>query len=258
MTDYRTIVTLKFFKIKENPCMRINRYIASCGVASRRKADELIEQKRVYVNGTLVTEQGLNIDENCDIVEIDKKRIGLQEEKVYYMLHKPPYCISAVTDDRGRKTVIDLIPDSKRLYPVGRLDYMSTGLLLLTNDGELTNKLIHPKYHLAKTYDVTVKGKSPENIAAMFENGIVIDGYRTKPSKIELLSQTADQTLYRIVLFEGRNRQIRKMFRSLNMKVLSLKRIRIGELELGSLKEGEYRKLTFLELSYLLEAVSKS
>lgn len=235
--------------------MRINRYIASCGVASRRKADELIEQKRVYVNGTLVTEQGLKIDEHCDIVQIDNKIIGLEEEKVYYMLHKPKACISSVTDDRGRKTVVDLIPDTKRLYPVGRLDYLSTGLLLLTNDGELTNKLIHPKYHLAKTYDVTVKGYAPCNIVDIFEKGIVIDGYKTKPSKLEFLSQTGDKTTYRVILFEGRNRQIRKMFQSLNMSVISLKRIRIGKLELGQLKEGQYRRLTPLELSYLKEVL---
>lgn len=235
--------------------MRINRYIASCGVASRRKADELIEQKRVYVNGTLVMEQGLKIDEHCDIVQIDNKIIGLEEEKVYYMLHKPKACISSVTDDRGRKTVVDLIPETKRLYPVGRLDYLSTGLLLLTNDGELTNKLIHPKYHLAKTYDVTVRGYAPYDIVDIFEKGIVIDGYKTKPSKLEFLSQVGEKITCRVILFEGRNRQIRKMFQKLNMSVISLKRIRIGKLELGELKEGEYRRLTPLELSYLKEVL---
>ncbi|MDO4792823.1 MAG: pseudouridine synthase, partial [Filifactor alocis] len=176
--------------------------------------------------------------------------ITLGEEKVYYALHKPVGYISAVSDNRGRKTVVELIDTPHRLYPVGRLDYMSEGLLLLTNDGEFTNRMIHPRYHIEKTYLVCVSGKEPKNIKDLFQRGIWIDEYKTKPSNIVLLNRK-DQTLtYRITLFEGRNRQIRKMFQSLDMKVLSLKRISIGKLQLGDLEEGGYRRLTDQELAY--------
>lgn len=230
--------------------MRINRYIASCGITSRRKADELIREGNVSVNGQKITEPGLEVDETKDIVEVSGVVITLGEEKVYYALHKPIGYISAVSDNRGRKTVVELIDTPHRLYPVGRLDYMSEGLLLLTNDGEFTNRMIHPRYHIEKTYLVCVSGKEPKNIKDLFQRGIRIDGYKTKPADIVLLDRKGEILTYRITLFEGRNRQIRKMFQSLNMKVLSLKRISIGKLQIGDLKEGSYRRLTEQELAY--------
>ena len=198
--------------------MRINQYIAHCGISSRRKADQLIEEGRVFVNGKKVTSPGMQVEEGNDMVKVDGKIISSEVNKVYYMLNKPLRYISAVSDDRGRNTVLELFRTKERIYPVGRLDYLSTGLLLLTNDGELANRLIHPRYHLEKTYFVQVKGDAPENLKERFQKGMFLDG---------------------------------KMFEAARLKVVSLKRISMGDLYIGNLKEGEYRALTSKEVQYL-------
>ncbi len=235
--------------------MRINQYIASCGICSRRKADFLIGEQRVSVNGEIVSTPGMQIEEKKDIVKVDGKRIFLEQEKVYYMINKPLKYLSTVTDDRNRRTVLHLIKEKQRIYPVGRLDYMSTGLLLLTNDGELANGLTHPKYHVKKTYFVKVIGREAKNIKEIFREGIFIGEYRTAPAEIECLRKKEDVFEYLVTIGEGKNRQVRRMFEAIGMKVTALKRISIGKLNVGNLKEGEYRSLTEEEIVYLKHIV---
>lgn len=230
--------------------MRINKYIASCGICSRRKAEELILQGKVKVNGVVVYELSTIINNN-DKVEINNKEITLQENYIYLMINKPKGYVSTASDDRGRKTVLDLVPSNMRVYPVGRLDYNSEGLLLLTNDGDLTNKLTHPKHSVGKTYSVKVEGiVSAENINKIRE-GIYLDGQKLRQCEIFDIKQENNFTKLKITIYEGKNRQIRRMFEQFNHQVVFLKRIAIGTLKLGGLNRGEVRKLTNSEVAYL-------
>lgn len=232
--------------------MRINKYIALCGVASRRKADDLIASGRVKINGKVVKEMGVNVSKE-DKVEVSGQPISLEERKVYLIINKPTKYLSTVTDDRKRATVIDLIKDKypERLYPVGRLDYETEGLLILTNDGNLTNKLTHPKHEVKKTYVVGFKGRLQNHQVAALEKGVVVDEYRTQPCKISDLRVYMGSTKCKITIQEGKNRQIRKMFATQGYEVKELRRISIGSIELGDLKVGEYREVTKEELKYL-------
>lgn len=232
--------------------MRINKYIAQCGVASRRKADELILAGRVKINGQVVREMGMDVKED-DKVEVSGKIISTEERKVYLAINKPAKYLSSVSDDRKRQTVIDLVKEKypERLYPVGRLDYETEGLLILTNDGNLTNKLTHPKHEIDKTYVVGFNGKLQKHQVAAIEKGVVIDEYRTKPCKITDLRIYQGYTTCKITIHEGKNRQIRKMFATQGYEVKDLKRISIGEIVLGDLKVGEFRELSKEELKYL-------
>lgn len=232
--------------------MRINKYIALCGVASRRKADDLIASGRVKINGKVVKEMGVNVSKE-DKVEVSGQPISLEERKVYLIINKPTKYLSTVTDDRKRATVIDLIKDKypERLYPVGRLDYETEGLLILTNDGNLTNKLTHPKHEVKKTYVVGFKGRLQNHQVAALEKGVVVDEYRTQPCKISDLRVYMGSTKCKITIQEGKNRQIRKMFATQGYEVKELRRISIGAIELGDLKVGEYREVTKEELKYL-------
>ena len=231
--------------------MRINKYLASCGVASRRKVEEYILSGKVSVNGNVVTNLATDIGQD-DIVLFDGKPVQIENTFEYYMLNKPKGVVSTASDDRGRKTVVDLINTSARIYPVGRLDYDSEGLLLLTNDGELTNKLTHPKHLISKTYLVSIDDSITDEQISKLENGVVIDGYKLHKSQIKVIERTANLTKMEIVIFEGRNREIRKMFESINKKVVFLKRIKIADLKLDNkLKRGEYRKLLHSEIEYL-------
>lgn len=232
--------------------MRINKYIASCGVTSRRKADELIIQGKVICNGKVITEPGTVIDENKDFIRVNGKHITPENKKIYIMLNKPPGYVSAVTDDRERKTVLNLIKIKERIYPVGRLDYMSRGLLILTNDGNFMQNLTHPKFNVKKVYMASVKGKLSANPFTAFEKGIEIDGYMTKPAQLKLLGRKNDISTYEVTISEGRNRQIRKMFETIGGTVVDLKRIRIGNLQLGALEEGKYRNLKIDEIKEFL------
>ena len=234
--------------------MRINKYIASCGIASRRKAEEIILDKRVTVNGKIVEELSFNVDENNDIVEIDGERIGLNEEPVYIVLNKPEGYITTVKDQFDRPSVLDLVSDIKeRVYPIGRLDYETSGLLILTNDGDLTYKLTHPKHEVDKTYMAIVKGIPTEEELNNFKEGLYIEDYKTAPAKIKVVKQEEEKnySICQIKIHEGRNRQVRKMCRAINHPVLRLRRVAMGDITLKDTEVGKYRHLTKEEVEYL-------
>lgn len=234
--------------------MRINKYIASCGIASRRKAEEIILQKRVKVNGKVVEELSFNIDENNDIVEIDEVKIGLDEKEVYIVLNKPEGYITTVKDQFDRPSVLDLVGNIKeRIYPIGRLDYETSGLLILTNDGDLTYKLTHPKHEVDKTYMAIVKGIPTIDEMKKFEEGLYIEDYKTAPAKIRIAKKDEEKNyaICEIKIHEGRNRQVRKMCRAIDHPVLRLRRVAMGKITLKETKVGEYRHLTKEEIEYL-------
>ncbi|AGF56603.1 pseudouridine synthase [Clostridium saccharoperbutylacetonicum] len=230
---------------------RLQKFMASCGVASRRKCEELILAGKVKVNGILVSEVGIKIDPTKDLVEYEGKVISKEENKVYIMLNKPEGYISSVKDEKGRPTILDIVKVKERIYPIGRLDYDSSGLLLLTNDGEIYNKIIHPRVELKKKYIAVVQGEISEKDINKFEIGIDIGGYITAPAELKILSYEKDLSTVEISIHEGKNRQIRKMCAALNHEVLSLKRIAIGDIKLGYLKRGEFRILNENEVEYL-------
>lgn len=234
--------------------MRINKYIASCGIASRRKAEELIVENRVKVNGKIVNELSFQINEAEDKVEVDGKVIGLEEELVYIMLNKPEGYVTTVKDQFDRKSVIDLVKGvGARVYPIGRLDYETSGLLLLTNDGDLTYKLTHPKHEVDKTYVATVKGIPNESEINNFEKGLYIEDYKTAPAKIKIVKKNIEKNyaVCEIKIHEGRNRQVRKMCRAINHPVMNLRRKAMGKIVLKDVEIGQYRYLTNDEVNYL-------
>lgn len=234
--------------------MRLQKYIASCGVTSRRKAEELIKQGRVKVNGKIVDKMGQVVGEG-DIVALDDVVIKLHEEKVYYMLNKPTGYITSASDEQGRPTVMDLVSDTDvRVFPVGRLDYNTSGLLLLTNDGEMSYKLMHPQHEIKKTYIATIKGIITNKDITSLTKGVDIGGYITAKASARILDQKNNMSEVEITIHEGKNRQVRKMFKALGYKVIELERISIGELRIGRLKLGHYRKLNKSELDYLKRA----
>ncbi len=229
---------------------RINKYIADCGIASRRAADKLIEERRVKVNGKTIDTPGLDINEENDTVTVDGVKIKPSTRFVYIMLNKPKGCLCTMKDDKGRKTIMDYIDiKNRRLFPVGRLDYDSEGLILLTNDGALTYRLTHPSHEIPKTYIAKISGEVQESDLATLRNGIVLDGIKTHTCKIKLLEvEEGDIYRFEVTIFEGRNRQIRRMFESIEKEVVFLKRIAIGDLKLGGLGRGAYRYLTEKEV----------
>lgn len=230
--------------------MRINKFLASAGVASRRECDKLIAEGKVTVNGK-VAKLGLEVDEKDEIF-VDGKGVSLRQNE-YYILNKPKGYICSVTDDRGRKTVMDLMPDNVgRIYPVGRLDYDSEGLLIMTTDGELAQKLTHPSNEIPKTYLVKVEGTLTEAALNPIRSGIEIDGYITKKCKAHIVETNKFYTKIQITLTEGKNREVRKMFDAIGKEVMFLKRIKIGELTLRGVGRGDYRKLTPREVDYLI------
>ncbi|MEG2789559.1 MAG: pseudouridine synthase [Romboutsia sp.] len=234
--------------------MRINKYIASCGIASRRKAEELIVENRVKVNGKIINELSFQIDENEDKVEIDGKIIGLEEKLVYIMLNKPEGYVTTVKDQFDRKSVIDLVKGiDARVYPIGRLDYETSGLLLLTNDGDLTYKLTHPKHEVDKTYVATLKGIPTSTEIMNFEKGLYIEDYKTSPAKIKIVKKNEEKNycVCEIKIHEGRNRQVRKMCRAINHPVMNLRRKAMGKIVLKDVEIGQYRYLTNEEIDYL-------
>ena len=222
--------------------VRLQKLLASCGITSRRKAEWLIANGRVLVNGEVVTELGARAFET-DEITVDGEKLVLQE-KMYIMLHKPAGIITSVKDERGRKTVLDLVPKDVRLFPVGRLDFETSGLLFLTNDGEWANKLTHPSMKVEKTYVATVKGMPTRNTLMAFRRGLLVDGKLTAPCNAELIGPST----IKIVLHEGRNRQVRKMCEAIGHPVVSLKRVSIGSFELGELAPGQWRHLTDIEV----------
>lgn len=230
---------------------RLQKYMASCGVASRRKCEEFILEGRVKINGVVVNELGRKVLVDKDIVEFDGVKINKEDEKVYYILNKPTGVITSASDERGRKTVIDIVKSKERIFPIGRLDYNTLGLLLLTNDGEIFNKIMHPRVELFKTYIADVKGYITDKEVEQLKNGIDIGGYVTAKAKVFIQKRDDNRSTIRISISEGKNRQIRRMCSKINHDVINLKRISIGDIKLGQLKIGEYRKLNTKELNFL-------
>ena len=234
--------------------MRINKYIALCGVASRRKAEELILAGKVKVNDNIVKELSYQVDEENDVVKVDDKIIKEENKLVYILLNKPEGYITTVKDQFDRESVLDLVTDIKeRVYPIGRLDYETSGLLLLTNDGDLTYKLTHPKHEVDKTYVARVKGKLTPDEIKMFKSGLKIEDYVTAPAKLKVIryDEKTNVSLLEIKIHEGKNRQVRKMCKSINHPVLRLKRTAMGKIRIGECEIGKYRYLTEDEVKYL-------
>lgn len=230
---------------------RLQKYIARCGITSRRKAEELILQGYVKVNGLIVNELGSKIDPEQDIVEVNNKKINEKQEHIYIKLYKPEGYVTTVNDQFNRKTVLDLIDIKERIYPIGRLDYNTSGLLLLTDDGELANKLLHPKYHIYKTYEAVVKGIINEDSINKLRTGVFIEDYKTAPAKVKILNINRKDIIVQISIYEGKNRQVRKMFDSIGHPVIKLKRISFGDINLSELKTGQWKYLTNDEIKYL-------
>lgn len=231
--------------------MRLQKYIAEAQIASRRKAEEMILAGRVSVNGKIITELGTKVESDSDVVRVDDKEIHICEKLVYIMLNKPEGCVTTVKDQFNRKSVMDYVSDVKeRIYPVGRLDYDTSGLLIMTNDGEMTYRLTHPKHNVDKTYIAHVDRKPDERDMEKFRKGIVIDGRKTAEAEIKIIKE-GKLTELEIKIREGRNRQVRKMCAAINCNVVKLKRIATGKLELGELEKGKYRYLDEKEILYL-------
>ncbi|MDO4300981.1 MAG: pseudouridine synthase [Clostridia bacterium] len=231
--------------------IRLHKYLAEAQVASRRKAEEIILQGRVKVNGKTIAELGTRVESDSDVVTVDGKRVQICEKMIYIMLNKPEGCVTTVKDQFDRKSVLDYVSDVKeRVYPVGRLDYDTSGLLILTNDGDLTYKLTHPKHNIEKTYIADVDREPDSSDMERFKNGLIIDGRKTAPAEIEVIKK-GRLTSLKIKIHEGRNRQVRKMCSAINCNVVRLKRIAEGNLELGRLEKGKYRYLTAEEIVYI-------
>ncbi len=231
---------------------RLQKYIARCGIASRREAETIILSGRVKVNKNVVTELGTKIDENNDKVFLDGKLIKPEKELLYIMLNKPKGYVTTVKDEFGRKTVLGLLGDvDARLYPVGRLDYDSEGLLLLTNDGDFAYKMTHPTQHISKKYHAVVEGVADIGHAMKLRQGVEIDGYVTKPAKVEIGEVRERTTQLNITISEGKNRQIRRMCEAVGLPVIKLTRVSIGRVQLGNLPKGKWRHLTDAEVKLL-------
>lgn len=230
---------------------RLQKYLSAQGIASRRKCEELIKEGKVKVNGKIVKVLGTKVSKNDEVL-VDNKPVN-SIEKEYYLLYKPEGVISSVKDEKNRKTVVDLIDTKARIYPVGRLDYDTSGTILLTNDGELSNLLSHPSGNIEKLYSVKVSGILKGNHIKMLESGIVIDGMKTKKAKAKLkkIDKANQKSYIELTITEGRNHQVKNMFNALGFKVVKLKRLKYSFLDLTGLKKGEYRPLTIKEVKQL-------
>lgn len=224
--------------------IRINKYLASSGVASRRKIDEYVADGRIIVNDSLAT-PGIQVDPQVDKIFIDNKRfLYVQSKFVYYLLNKPAGVLSTCSDDRERETVLSFVPDNNRVFPVGRLDCHTSGLIILTNDGDLSLKLTHPRYHLAKTYRLTIRGDVPRSTIQKLSEPIELEDGPTLPAVVEKYVYSGPKTIIDLTIFQGKNRQIRRMCSTLDLHLDSLNRISIGPVHMGTLKVGSYRSLT--------------
>lgn len=234
---------------------RLQKVLAQAGIASRRKCEEYITSGRVQVNDVIVRELGTKVDPAADVIKVDGKAIKAQS-KTYLMLNKPKGVITSATDPEGRKVVTDFLPGVKeRVYPVGRLDYETEGLLILTNDGEFANLLTHPRNHVPRTYLATVKGNLHGSVLDKLKTGVKLDDGMTAPAEADYYDINPDknETIVVITIFEGRNRQVRRMFEAVHHPVIRLKRVMFGPLELGGLPRGKFRALTGKEVQALRE-----
>ena len=233
--------------------MRLQKYLAQCNVASRRAAEKLITDGRISVNGAVVTELGTKVCDG-DVVEFDGIPVVQEKKKYYIMLNKPAGFVTTASDENGRSTVLDLVDDiSARVYPVGRLDINTEGLLLLSNDGDFTLRVTHPKHNLNKVYRAVVSGIPNHYELQKLERGVYIDGKKTASAKAELISADRTNALVELTIHEGRNRQVRKMFESIGYKVIYLQRVAIGNIVLGNLPLGKWRHLNPNEVKYLMQ-----
>ena len=232
--------------------MRLNKFLSNSGVASRRKCDELIKEGKVFVNGKQVRELGTVVNEKKDKVTVEGKVISLPSSFVYIKLNKPKGYACSANDEKSRKTIYDLIDCDERLFSIGRLDYDTEGLIILTNDGDFANKVAHPKYNIEKEYRVTIEGDIKESELAVMRKGVVIDGERMPSARVEKLSQDDKYTKLSVVIDEGQNRQVRRMFEAIGKSIRLLKRVRIGQVRLGGLSRGDYKDLTEEELNLLV------
>jgi len=231
--------------------MRLNKFIAQSGYCSRRKADELTENGKVKINGEVCTRMGYDVQDD-DIVTVEGHAIGAAEKHVYYALNKPVGYVTTNSDEKNRPTALSLLTDvTARVYPVGRLDCDSCGLLLFTNDGELANHITHPRGEVVKTYLVLANRVLTKDEVWMLRDGVNIGGYKTKHAQVNVISERQASPTYEIKISEGKNRQVRRMFEAVGAKVVALQRTEIGEISLGRLKEGVYRRLTDKEIEYL-------
>ncbi len=237
--------------------VRLQKFLAECGIASRRKSEEYIADGLIKVNGEIVTEPGIKIDPAVDKVEFREFKLDLKpEKKVYIMLNKPVGYVTSVKDEKGRSTVMDLLKGvDERIVPVGRLDMYTSGLLLFSNDGDFINKITHPSHETTKTYVVKTRGVPTEKDLEKLRNGVKIDDYTTSPAKVELLlkDNTNDIARLKVEIHEGRNRQVRKMVEAIGLSTIALRREAVGTLTLDGLEKGEWRYLTEEEVKELIK-----
>lgn len=233
--------------------VRLQKYIAMCGKASRRAAEQMIADGRVKVNGKRISEMGVKVEIGADTVSVDGEEISAVKKKYYIMLNKPAGYLSTVSDDFDRPTVIDLLSEEikTRIFPVGRLDFETEGLLLMTNDGDFAYRVTHPKFELGKTYIATVgSGLTIAGINKL-RRGVRLEEFKTSPAEVELLDSDANGAVVKITIHEGKNRQVRRMFEAVGCRVINLRRVSIGKVEIGNLPEGRWRYLTSHEINYL-------
>ena len=237
---------------------RLQKVIANLGYCSRRHAEELIKEGKVLVNGQVITELGTKV-KSSDSISVEGNILDNNKNYEYYLLNKPRGVVTTTNDEFGRKTVLDLVISSNRIYPVGRLDYDTTGVLLLTNDGNLANKLMHPSSNIEKTYIAKIEGVMNPTSIMKLKKGVVIDGYKTRPAKVKVKSidKKMNKSIVQITITEGKNHQVKNMFEAVGHKVLKLKREKYAIFDVKDLKVGEYRKLTFKEVAVLYSLVNK-
>lgn len=237
--------------------VRLQKAIADLGYCSRRKAEELITSGKVYVNGKKITELGTKVNMS-DTIRIDNE-ILVHQEKEYYIFNKPREVISTTSDDKGRKTVLDYIDTDKRIYPIGRLDYDTTGLILLTNDGEFANAMMKPNNKITKTYIAKINGIMPKEDIISLKAGVIIDKVKCIPDRVKVKSidKKNNTSIIEITIHEGKNHEIKKMFEHFHLDVLKLKRVSYGTLTLGNLQSGEYKKLSIKEIKSLYSLIKK-
>ena len=235
--------------------IRLQKYMADCGIASRRKSEELIKQGKVTVNGKVIKELGTKINPNIDIIEYDGTKMTFEKDYVYILLNKPIGYVTTVKDQFNRDSVLDLIKSNRRLVPVGRLDMYTSGALILTNDGEFVYKVTHPKHEIEKTYTVTLKGIITNEAVENLKNGVKIEDYTTKPAKLKILKTDEEKNISRleITIHEGKNRQVRKMCETVGYKVLALHRSKIAGIGVKDIELGKWRYLKNYEVEKILK-----